>query len=253
MILAPLRDKCAITVAKVIYDKIFLQYGAGEILTDNGCEFRNELLEELCRLMGVARCFTTAYQARTNGVCERSHATVNSMLAKCVSENQRDWTDHLRNVQFFYNASVHESTGYTPFFLLHSFEPRWGVDFKFDRLDTAAYSPNDYASMLIEKLEKAHELTREHLQVTASRMKDYYDKKVHVNRFNVGDKVYVLNLRLYPQRCPKWVRRFSDEAIIIKRINDVTYQVQSDNWRNRVRIMHVDKLKLKEACATPLA
>jgi len=48
IILIPLRDKKAITVATAIYEKVFLKYGAGEILTDNGREFRNELLAELC-------------------------------------------------------------------------------------------------------------------------------------------------------------------------------------------------------------
>src|SRR6266496_2274890 len=86
MILVPLRDKTAISVAKAIMENVFLRFGAGELLTDNGCEFRNDLLNEVCRLMGVARSLTTAYEARTNGVCERSHATVNSMLSKCVSE-----------------------------------------------------------------------------------------------------------------------------------------------------------------------
>jgi len=76
IILVPLRDKKAITVAHAIYERVFLKYGAGEILTDNGGEFRNELLSELCTLMGVSRSFTTAYHARCNAVCERQfHAS----------------------------------------------------------------------------------------------------------------------------------------------------------------------------------
>jgi transposase InsO family protein len=248
IVLVPIRDKTAITVAKVIYDRIFLTYGAGEILTDNGGEFRNELLSELCRLMGVARAFTTAYEARTNAVCERSHATINSMLAKCIAENQRDWATRLPYVQFCYNASTHESTGYTPYFLVHGTQPRWDVDFKFNRPDDKGeYSPNDFASLLLDRLEGAHELAREQLQTTAVRLKDYYDRKVHVNRFNVGDIVYVLNLRMYPGRCPKWIRRYSDEAVVLKRINDVTYQVRGEQWTKKTRIVHVDKLKLKQA------
>ena len=90
IVLVPLRDKFATTIARAIMNNVFLKYGAGEILTDNGLEFRNELLSELCRLMGLARCFTTSYQPRTNAVCECSHATVNSMLAKCVADNHRD-------------------------------------------------------------------------------------------------------------------------------------------------------------------
>jgi len=39
IVLVPLRDKKAITVARAIYERVFLKYGAGEILTDNGGEF----------------------------------------------------------------------------------------------------------------------------------------------------------------------------------------------------------------------
>src|SRR5437899_2729735 len=100
----------------------------GELLTDNGTEFRNSLLTELCRLCGVSRAFTTAYQPRTNAVCERSHGTVNSMMVKCISHNQKDWDVHLAQIAFCYNASVNKSTRYSPFFLLHGTEPRWDID-----------------------------------------------------------------------------------------------------------------------------
>jgi len=245
MVLVPLQDKTAVSVAKAIVEHVFLKYGAGEILTDNGCEFRCELLNEICRLMGVARCFTTAYQARTNAVCERSHATVNSMLSKCVADNQKDWSDHLSNVAFCYNASTHETTKYSPFFLLHGFEPRWDIDLQLGIEPRGPYSVNDYADLLLNRFERSHELVREHLGVTANRMQNWYDQKVTVHYFEVGDEVYVLNLRLYPNKCPKWVRRYSHVGIIKKKINDVTYVVRCDDWRGKERILHVDKLKLR--------
>ena len=43
-ILIPQRDKTAITIARAIMHHAFLKYGAGELPTDNGTEFRNELL-----------------------------------------------------------------------------------------------------------------------------------------------------------------------------------------------------------------
>jgi len=36
-------------------------------------------------------------------------------------------------------------------------------------------------------------------------MKDWFDKKVSAQTFRVGDEVYVLNLRLYKERLPKWM------------------------------------------------
>ena len=79
----PLQDKTAATVARAIMHKVFLHYGAREIITDHGLKFKNELLSEVCMLIGIARCYTTAYQPWVNAVCESSHAMVNATLAKC--------------------------------------------------------------------------------------------------------------------------------------------------------------------------
>jgi len=245
IILVPLRDKCAITVAKAIWNNVFLKYGAAtELLTDNGGEFRNQLLSELCRLMGVARAYTTSYSAKTNGICERNHGTINAMLAKSIASSQRDWDAHLQSVAFFYNASIHESTQFTPFFLLYGTQPRWDIDFLLGVEPKESYSPNDYADMLVNRMEEAHELAREHLHTAASRMKDWHDRKVHTQLFHPGDEVRVLNLRLPVGKCVKWTRRYTTLATIVKRINNVTYLVHCPQWRDRERIFHVDKLKL---------
>jgi hypothetical protein len=243
LILVPLRDKSAITVAKAIWEEVFLKYGGGDLWTDNGTEFRNSLLSELSRMMGVHRSFTTSYEARTNGACERSHGTINSMLAKCVEASQRNWDDCLGSVAFSYNASVHESTMHTPFFLLHGFQPRWTPDFLLGRGGRPQYSTNDYADMLVDRLEKAHSLTREHLRTTAERMSCWYDKRVNEQIFVPGERVRVLNLRLYPRKTPKWSRRYAEIATVMKRINDVTYVIMNERWRVKERVVHVDKLK----------
>ena len=216
---------------------------------NNGLEFRNELLSELCRLLGVARCFTTLYQPCMNAVCERSHATVNAMLAKCVADNHRDWDEWLPQVAFCYNASLHESTHFTPFFLMHGTEPHWDVDFKLGTEDQTAYSVNAYTNVLLKRLEGAYTLTREHLQTTATRMSDWYNQKVKVQELMPGDEVYVLNLRLYQSRYPKWLRRYSDVATVIREVTDV---VRGDACRAKEKVVHVNKLKLKLKAGTPI-
>ena len=104
---------------------------------------------------------------------------------------------------------------------------------------------NEYAHTLLSRLEEAHELTRSHLHTNATRMRDWYDKKVRVQTFNPGDEVYVLNLRLYQGRCPKWLKRCADTAVVVRRINQITYLIKYDAGRVREKIVHVDKLKLK--------
>jgi len=88
-----------------------------------------------------------------------------------------------------------------------------------------AYSVNDYADLLIKEMETAHELVRQHLGTTANKMSEWYDKKVHTQRFIPGDQVFVLNLRQYKRQCPKWMRRYSHVTTVKKKINYVTYQL----------------------------
>ena len=76
-------------------------------------------------------------------------------------------------------------------------------------------------------------------------MSEWYDRKVKAQDFQVGDEVFVLNLCLYQRHCPKWVQRYSDVAVVVKKINQVTYIVRSEEWRSKEKIVHVDKLKLK--------
>jgi len=70
----------------------------------------------------------------------------------------------------------------------------------------------------------------------------------------VKDEICVLNLRLYKGRSSKWMRRYSQVAIIQKRLNNVTYQVYCAQWiRKKTRTVHVDKLKLCRSVAAAAA
>jgi len=77
-------------------------------------------------------------------------------------------------------------------------------------------------------------------------------KNVHTQSFIPADQVFVLNLRQYKGRFPKWIRRYSHVATVKKKINDVTYQLYCAEWRQRYRLIHVDKLKLCTPAAQSL-
>ena len=119
------------------------------------------------------------------------------------------------------------------------------MDIQLGKTGRPPKSTNAYAETLLTRLENIHALTKDNLQVTVSRMSDWYDWKVHVQTFQPGDKLYVLNLRLYQGRCPKWLRRYSGTAVVVKQINQVMYLICSDAGRRQYKIVHVDKLKLK--------
>jgi len=111
----PVRDHEATTVARLLVDKIFVQFSAPrQLLSDRGAEFEGKLIRELCEVMGIDKLRTTSYHASFNGSIERFHRTLNSVLGIVVSDNQRDWDEHVSYAVGAYRATKHSATGFSP-------------------------------------------------------------------------------------------------------------------------------------------
>jgi len=83
----PIPNHTAATVAKVLVTHVFSRFGAPEqILSDQGSEFQSELFQNLMKLMEIHKRKTSPYKPSTNGVVERFHRTLNTMLAKVVDD-----------------------------------------------------------------------------------------------------------------------------------------------------------------------
>jgi hypothetical protein len=58
-------------------------------------------------MLGIDKLRTTAYRASADGRIERVHRTLNTLLCKVISENQKDWAERLPMLIAAYNASQH--------------------------------------------------------------------------------------------------------------------------------------------------
>jgi hypothetical protein len=137
---------------------------------------------------------------------ERFHRTFSSMLAEVISENQRDWCEHVPAVMAAYRASVHKATGYSPNMLMLGRENRLPVDLVLHRARSPeqehAYSFVEYVDNLCSKMSKASALVRESMGVTASACKQRYDTRVKLRCFEPGQWVWHYYPRRRPQRSP---------------------------------------------------
>ena len=75
------------------------------VLSDNGGEFNNELIREVASMLGVELLTTAAYSPWSNGLCERVHAVIDTIIAKLREENPgRDLETLLRWANFAKNS-----------------------------------------------------------------------------------------------------------------------------------------------------
>ena len=121
-------------------------------------------------------------------------------------------------------------------------EPRWNIDFVLSNIEQSMSSVPEYTANVLNRLDKAFVIVREHLKQAAETAKTWYDEKVHQRVFSEGDRVRVYCPRRFKGRSPKWQSFYKDEAIVTCRLNDVTYVVKSTAWR-QPKVVHVNKLK----------
>ena len=77
------KDKRAITIAKCLYDNYFRHYGFPQCLLSNqGTEFCNAVLNEMCIYLNIKKLCTSPYHPQTNGAVECVHQTLERMIAK---------------------------------------------------------------------------------------------------------------------------------------------------------------------------
>ncbi|GBN48124.1 Transposon Ty3-I Gag-Pol polyprotein, partial [Araneus ventricosus] len=116
-------------VAKFLLEEILLRHGAPRvIITDRGTVFQSRLVSTLAELCNIDHRMTTAYHPQTNGLTERFNKTLADMLSMYVNIEQRNWDEILPFVTFAYNTAKQETTGSTPFYLLHGREAETTLD-----------------------------------------------------------------------------------------------------------------------------
>ena len=90
LVVVPLKDKSALTVANALLKHVYLIYGAVELqVHDNGPEFVNAILGHLSRMMGIQDLRSTPYRPVANSPIERTHRTINAVFAKTIKEHQK--------------------------------------------------------------------------------------------------------------------------------------------------------------------
>jgi transposase InsO family protein len=212
----PIPSKDAETVAKALVSNIFTEIGCVlQFLSDQGKEFDNWLMTSLCHPLGTDKIRTTSYKASTNDSVERLHRSMNSMIAKCVDENQRNWADVLPHVMAAYRSSVHESTGFSPNFLFYGRELYAPIDL-ITQPPPAEKTVEDFVDEVEHNIRYTHQLARECLQTQAARHKKYYDMRVNFTSFQKDDWVWYFYPRRFTGRSLKWQRFYTGPFSVIE-------------------------------------
>ena len=234
----------ATTVAQKLIDNMFCRFSLPKQLhSDMGTQFESKVVKEMCRLLHIRKTHTTPYHPQGDGLVERLNRTIQNMLATVVDSQSNEWEDYLPKVCFAYNTSEHTSTGFTPFFLMYGREATMPLDIIVGNPPSSPQSYGQYTLNLRKTLEQAYKLTRKNMGTSAYRQKELYDRKIHGEKFKVGQLVWLCN-PVVPRGGSRklhspWVGPYK----IVKCLADTVYRIQDTRTSRKRIVVHFDRLK----------
>lgn len=161
----PCKNQSAKQVAHHLWNSLFCIYGfPRRVHSDQGPSFESKLMKELLNMAGVNKSHTTPYHPMGNGITERFNRTLGNMIRALPPQSKAKWPQSLQMLTFCYNCTVHETTGFAPFYLMFGRVPRLPIDVMFQHVlrDDAVVKYSDFVSKLnvtLVKLQKLHRST----------------------------------------------------------------------------------------------
>jgi cleavage and polyadenylation specificity factor subunit 1 len=114
--LYPIPDLSAETAAKKIFEFIGRYGHPSKIMSDNGSQFSNKLLDELCVLTGIEKLNSTPYSHEENGLVERANKEILRHVRSILFDKglHKEWNLTIPIVQRILNSQKSSVTGCRP-------------------------------------------------------------------------------------------------------------------------------------------
>ena len=169
--------------------------------------------------------------------------SVVSQTVRCLLHdigNPKDWQKTLPTVELVINSLPNQSTGFSPFYLNHGYEPMTPIQLLKGDEDVKTESIGSF----VRRIKSDWELARENLKRSVDLQAKYYDKKHKDIEFDVGELVLLSTRNLKMKGIPeKLKKRFVGPFKIEQRIGQQAYKLSLlENWKIHP-VFHISLLK----------
>lgn len=238
LISVPIPDKSANTVAKAVFENLILIHGPiKQLKSDRGTEYKNEIMNELCRMMKIEQRFSTAYHHQTVGVVERNHRNLNEFLRIYLSKDIENWEEYVKYFTYCYNSTTHSSLEdkYTPYELVYGKRNNLPHVFK-DNVIDPLYNFENYAKLAKFRLQTAHRNARDILIRMKEKSKKMYDKNMKPLNISVGEECLIMN-----EPYDKHKQIYNGPYVIVEILHP-NVKIK-DKETQKEKIVHKDKIR----------
>ncbi|XP_075443550.1 uncharacterized protein LOC142487700 [Ascaphus truei] len=174
----------------------YINTSAKLVHSDQGRDFESTLIRELLKMLNIAKSRTTPYHPEGDALPKRFNRTLLDMLGTLKGMQKTEWSRHVETLVHAYNCTRHESTGFSPYFLMFGREARLPVDVRLRVSTDGIFNTTHfkYVQRLKDSLQQAYQQAEKSTAKLNAGNKRRYDNKVKYRELRPGDAVLLRNL-----------------------------------------------------------
>ena len=184
-----------------------------------------------------------------NDQCERFNRTLLEMLGTLETDQKVDWKTYVAPLVHMYNSTQHDTTGFSPYYLLFGREPRLPIDLLLPSPEiTGAKTFSSYIEGLRERLKHAHQVVQAQLKGKGEASKKWYETKVQ------GAALQLLR-QIGLQGKNKLADRWQEEVYVVTSQPNTSipvFSVRRLDGRGKVKTVHMNLLLPVRSVPTPV-
>ena len=188
-----MENKTALTVAKS-FVKFINSFGCPkELISDQGREFVNQILEEINKLYRISHNVVNAYRPSANGLVESKNKQIITILRMLVADSPISWPNQLQIATTALNTAYNRAIGDNPFFLVYAMDIRYPFDTFINEKKKPFYNVDNYRDYLVETYHRVFKLVKHMLERSIKENKQTYNIRFRTREspIHVGARVYV--------------------------------------------------------------
>lgn len=246
-LLFPLRRATSATVAKHFENSVILAHGVPEcVILDQGPQMIGSEFRQLMSKYNIPKLYYCPKYTPQVNLVERYNKTIVTAIALYVEENHRAWDEHLPKIQFAINSAINESTGFSPFFLVHAREPIINGNFYKDtNVDYIPTMPREEYAGEFGTLQGIFDKVREQLLKAHAKNANNYNARRRDAKFSVGDIVWKATYALSDAQKYKTAKLAPkyEKCRITRVLSPLVYELERVRDNQPIGTWHIKDLK----------
>ncbi|GKE29988.1 putative reverse transcriptase domain-containing protein, partial [Tanacetum coccineum] len=188
-----------VNVALLFFKDVYHLHGLpSSIVSDRDTRFLSHFWRSLWKMVNTQLNFSSAYHSQTDGQTQVVNRSFGNLLRCLVGDHVKAWGQRLCQAEFAHNHVVNRSTGFSPFQVVYSAQPRGPLDLMTHRVSSSVPKKvHDFVAGSHDVQKAVHENL---VRVNSKYKQDADHKRRHVD-LEEGDFVWaVLTKDRFPVR-----------------------------------------------------